>query len=138
MMASDTSMISSRFSIPSLVSILAIIMTSLRDSTVRTETMSKAERTNEMARMSNDSPRSASRRSRSSSVGSRPSSIDDGNESPGFPCTVPPELTMARTFLPVAMTSRETPPSPIWILSPIFNIGSTPTRSTEIRDAVDS
>ena len=130
-------MISSRFSTPSPVSILAITMTSSRPSTVRVETMSKAERTNETARISNSSPRSAARRSRSSSVGRRSLRIDDGSESPGLPSTAPPEVTTARTCLPEETTSSETPPSPRWTASPARRSARTPSRSTTIRDAVD-
>ena len=130
-------MISSRLSTPSPVSILAIIITSSRDSTVRTDTMSKAERTKDTARISKDSSRNASRRARSSSVGSRSFRIDVGSDNPGLPMTAPPEVTRATGFEPVLSTSSETPPSPMWILSPRLRASSTPWRSTAMRSAVE-
>ena len=83
-------MISSRFSTPSPVSILAIIMTSSRASAVRTDMMSKADRTKDTARISKDSERKASRRSRSSSVGRRSFSSDEGSENPAYPSPIRP------------------------------------------------
>ncbi len=100
MMASETAMISSRLVTPSAVSILAMIMTSSRESTVRVETMSKAERTKETARISKASWRRASRRARSSTVGSRSCRIEVGSERPGLPVTLPPALTTARAVGP--------------------------------------
>ena len=97
---------------PSAVSIFAIIITSLRPRTVRTETMSNAVLTNETARISNFSPRSASSRSRSSAVGSWSAIIEVGSESPGLPITPPPEITTVINVFPVAVTSRDVPPSP--------------------------
>ena len=133
MMASERSMISRRFSTPSPVSILAMIMTSSRDNASRTESTSDPDRTNETARISNSSSRSASSRRRSSSVGNRSLMIDEGSDRPGLPITAPPEVTRAMTWFLQRTISSETPPSPMWIRSPGWSCERTSLRSTVMR-----